>query len=134
MSLLEVIKYTNNNENLVFRYPVEDFNSISQLIVQQSQEAIVYLGGQWSEPFKEGKYNLKTKNIPFLSSLINLPFGHKSPFSAVVYFINKTEQMNVKWGVDEVKFQDNKYNAIINVGASGFFSFKVEDSKTLMSK
>ena len=93
-AMLEVIKYNGDNNILVYRYPVEDFSTKSQLIVQQSQEAVFYSRGQLADIFTEGTYTLSTKNIPILSNLINLPFGKESPFSAVIYFVNKSMQVS----------------------------------------
>ena len=70
-AMFEVIKYNGENNTLVYRYPVEDFNTKSQLIVQQSQEAIFYSRGQLADVFTEGSYTLSTQNIPILRGLIN---------------------------------------------------------------
>lgn len=133
-AMLEVIKYNGDNNILVYRYPVEDFSTKSQLIVQQSQEAVFYSRGQLADIFTEGTYTLSTKNIPILSNLINLPFGKESPFSAVIYFVNKTEQINIRWGIRKVSFIEPEFGALLNVGASGTLSFKVNDSKVFLSK
>lgn len=133
-AMFEVIKYNGENNTLVYRYPVEDFNTKSQLIVQQSQEAIFYSRGQLADSFTEGTYTLSTKNIPILSSLVNLPFGKESPFSAVVYFVNKTEQFNIKWGLPKVTFSEPEFGALLDVGAHGTLTFKVEKAKVFLSK
>lgn len=133
-TMFEVIKYNGDNNTLVYRYPVEDFNTKSQLIVQQSQEAIFYSRGQLADTFTEGTYTLSTKNIPILCNLVNLPFGKESPFSAVIYFVNKTEQINIKWGLPKVSFTEPEFGALLNVGAHGTLTFKVEEAKTFLSK
>ncbi len=133
-AMFEVIKYEGDNSTLVYRYPTEDFNTKSKLIVQQSQEAVFYSRGQLADRFTEGTYTLETKNIPIIRGLVNLPYGKESPFSAVVYFVNKTEQMNVKWGLQKISFTEPKFGALLNVGASGTLSFKVDDAKTFLGK
>ena len=133
-SMFEVIKYNGDNNTLVYRYPVEDFNTKSQLIVQQSQEAIFYSRGQLADSFTEGSYTLDTKNIPILRGLVNLPFGKESPFSAVIYFVNKTEQINIKWGLPKVSFTEPEFGALLNVGAHGTLTFRVEEARTFLSK
>lgn len=133
-AIFDVIKYNGENSTLVYRYPKEDFNTLSQLIVQQSQEAIFYSRGQLADCFSAGTYTLSTKNIPILSNLINLPFGKESPFSAVIYFVNKTEQFNIKWGLPKVSFTEPEFGAILNVGAFGTLTFKVDDAKVFLSK
>lgn len=43
MAIIDVIKYEGGNDTFVYKHPVEDFNSGTQLIVHESQEA-VFLG------------------------------------------------------------------------------------------
>ena len=40
MSLIDVIKYEGDNQTFVWKHPEEDFNTGSQLIVHEAQEAI----------------------------------------------------------------------------------------------
>lgn len=134
-TMFEVIKYDGNNENLVYKYPVEDFNTMSQLVVQQAQEAIFYYKGQLADHFDvPGTYTLDTQNIPILRGLVNLPFGKQSPFHAVVYFVNKTEQMNNKWGVGDIPFVDKEYPIPLKTGVSGEYNFKIYDIGIFMNK
>ena len=42
MALFEIIKKEKDDENIVWKYPKTDFNTSSQLIVHESQEAILY--------------------------------------------------------------------------------------------
>ena len=42
MAIAEVIKYEGDNETFVWKSPKEDFNSLTQLIVHESQEAILF--------------------------------------------------------------------------------------------
>lgn len=39
MAIQEVIKYEGDNSTLIYKHPAEDFNTLSQLIVHESQEA-----------------------------------------------------------------------------------------------
>lgn len=134
-AMFEVIKYDGDNSNLVYKYPVEDFNTNSRLVVQQSQEAIFYYQGQMADRFdKPGTYILESQNIPILHHLVNLPFGKESPFHAVVYFVNKTEQMNNNWGTGGIPFIDNAYPILLNTGVSGQYNFKVNDPEILINK
>ena len=44
--LASIIKYEGDNETLVWKHPIEDFNLGSQLIVHESQEAVFFRDGQ----------------------------------------------------------------------------------------
>ena len=72
MSIIDVIKYEGNNDIFIWKHPAEDFNTLSQLIVHESQEAVLFLNGQALDLFGPGRYTLHTQNIPLLSKLINL--------------------------------------------------------------
>ena len=133
MALAEVIKYEGDNSTFIWKHPVEDFNTNSQLIVHETQEAILFLNGQPMDLFGSGKYTLETQNIPILNKIINLPTGGVSSFHCEVYFINKVEQMAITWGTDsKVQYVEPTYGFPISLGAGGEMSLKVKDSKKLL--
>ena len=88
-NFLDVIKYEGDNSTFIWKHPVEDFNMLSQLIVNESQEAIFFMDGQALDTFGPGRYTLDSQNIPFLGKLINKLSGGESMFHCQVYFINK---------------------------------------------
>lgn len=78
---------------------------------------------------------METQNIPILGQLLNRFTGDQSPFHCEVYFINKTEQMSVKWGTDsKVQYMEPTYGFPISIGASGEMSLRAEDSRKLLLK
>ena len=64
MAFSSVIKYEGNNDTFVWKHPCEDFNSTTQMIVHESQEAIFFTNGQALDLFGPGRYTLDTQNIP----------------------------------------------------------------------
>lgn len=133
--ILDIIKYEGNNDTFIWKHPAEDFNCLSQLIVHENQEAIFFMNGQALDLFKAGRYTLKTQNIPLLNKIINIPTGGLSPFHCEVYFINKSEQMAIKWGTDSrIQFVEPTYNFPLSIGASGEMSLRAEDSRKLLVK
>ena len=44
--IAQVIKYEGDNSTFVWKHPMEDFNTSTQLIVHESQEAIFFMNGQ----------------------------------------------------------------------------------------
>lgn len=135
-AMIDVIKYDNDDETLVYKYPVEDFSTKSQLVVQQSQMAIFYYKGEKADVFTEpGTYTLSTQNIPILRHLVNLPFGGNSPFHAAVYFVDQAEAMQMKWGTSEkVGIIEPTYMFPMKIGACGELSIKIVDCELLMEK
>ena len=67
---ISIIKYEGDNSTFVWKHPVEDFNMGSQLIVHESQEAILFLNGQALDLFGPGRYTLETENIPKIGKLL----------------------------------------------------------------
>lgn len=133
--IAEVIKYEGDNSTFIWKHPLEDFNSLTQLIVHESQEAIFMMNGQALDLFGAGRYTLETQNIPLIGKALNIPTGGKTPFHCEVYFINKTEQMAIKWGTDsKVQYVEPTYGFPISIGASGEMSLRVEDSRKLLLK
>lgn len=135
MAIADVIKYEGDNSTFIWKHPCEDFNTTSQLIVHESQEAIFFMNGQALDLFGPGRYTLETENIPLLRKITNIPTGGVSPFHCEVYFINKTEQIAIKWGTDsKVQYVEPTYRFPLSIGASGEMSLSVADSKKLLIK
>ncbi len=131
--IADVIKYEGDNSTFIWKHPREDFNSLTQLIVHESQEAIFFMNGQALDLFGPGRYTLETQNIPKIVKVLNRTTDGETPFHCEVYFINKTEQMSIKWGTDsKVQYVDPTYGFPISIGASGEMSLRVEDSRKLL--
>lgn len=131
----QIIKYEGDNSTFIWKHPCEDFNSTTQLIVHESQEAIFFMNGQALDLFGAGRYTLETQNIPKIGEVLSRTTDDKTPFHCEVYFINKTEQMSVKWGTDsKVTYIDPTYGFPIAIGASGEMSLRAEDSRKLLLK
>ncbi len=133
--IAQIIKYEGDNSTFVWKHPIEDFNTTTQLIVHESQEAIFFMNGQALDLFGPGRHTLETQNIPLLRKIINIPTDGETPFHCEVYFINKTEQMAIRWGTDsKVQYIEPTYKFPISIGASGEMSLSVDDSRKLLVK
>lgn len=133
MRIFDIIKFDGQNDVLVWKFPGEDFNTLSQLIVGESQEAVFYKDGKVLDMFGPGRYTLHTQNIPLIRRLVNLPFNGESPFCCQVYFINKVVSMDIMWGTSEpMSIQDAIYKIILPIRANGQFAVRVIDSRKLL--
>lgn len=134
-SIIEVIKYDGPNDVLIWKFPNEDFNTNTQLIVGPSQEAIFVKGGQVLGRFISGTYTLSTKNYPFVRALVGLATGGVSPFSCVVYYVNKVVSMGIEWGTDTpISIVDPVYKVPIDIRSYGDLSLRVENGQMLMER
>ncbi|MFQ6861117.1 MAG: SPFH domain-containing protein [Beduini sp.] len=135
MAIIDFVKYNGDPDVFAWKCPDEELSTWTQLIVNESQEAILFKEGRALDRFGPGRHVLDTKNIPLLTGLIGLPFGGNSPFTAEVYFINKTVVLDIKWGTPSpIQLQDPKYNVMIPVRAYGQFGITISDSKTFLTK
>lgn len=133
--IAQVIKYEGDNSTFVWKHPLEDFNSMTQLIVHESQEAIFMMNGQALDLFGPGRYTLETQNIPKIGKFINRSTNGETPFHCEVYFINQTVQMGLKWGTDsKVRYIDPESGLPLEIGASGEMNLQVCDSRKLLVK
>lgn len=130
-----IIKFEGDNSVFIWKHPCEDFNSMTQLIVHESQEAVFFMNGQALDLFGPGRHTLETQNIPKIGAFLKRATGDKTPFHCEVYFINKTVQMALKWGTDsKVRFLDPTYGVPLEIGASGEMNLMVSDARKLLIK
>lgn len=135
LDIEKIIKYEGPNDVLVWKHPIEDFNTKSQLIVHESQEAILFKNGQALDSFGPGRHTLTTENIPLLRRIMSIPTNGETPFHCEVYFINKVDIMDVYWGTAQpLPIQDPVYNIILPVRANGQFALHVSNSRQLLVK
>jgi len=135
MAVVEVIKYNGTPDVFAWKYPSEELGTWTQLIVNESQEAVLFKGGKALDVFGSGRHTLDTANIPIINKLINLPFGGRSPFTAEVWFVNKVHSLDIKWGTSTpIQLQDPKYGIFVPVRSFGQFGIKIEDSKKFIVK
>ena len=135
MKFYDVIKFEGNNDTIVYKYPVEDFNNGSQLIVHESQKAFFLRDGQIIGEFGAGKYSLDTESVPFIKKLFKFISNGDSQFHCEVYFVNLVTIMNIKWGTDtKIRMYDPASGLHLSLGAYGEFSLHVADAAKLLLK
>jgi len=140
MAIIDVLKYDGPNDVLVWKWRSESSSSReeelrmgSQLIVNQSQEACFFKGGELLDVFGPGTHTLSTKNLPFLAKLVGLVYGGDTPFSAEVYFVNKTVSMDAKFGLMPFNMVEPTFKVPIPVSCRGSFALIVKDSKRFLT-
>lgn len=134
-NIASIVKYEGDNSTFIWKHPLEDFNSTTQLIVHESQEAVFFMNGQALDSFGPGRFTLETQNIPLIRGFFSRATGDKSPFHCEVYFINKTEQMAIKWGTDsKMEYVEPTYGFPIQLGASGEMNLRLENGRKLLIK
>ncbi len=112
------------NDIFVYRHPVENFNIGSQLIVSEGQKAIFFRNGKGLDQFGPGRHTLETQKLPLLEEILKFPTDADLTFDSKVYFV-KTNRLNVKWGVPEIRLKNPEMNFYVDIGISGSFDMQL---------
>ena len=131
--IIDRIKYDGPSDVLAWKYPYEDIRLGAQLVVNESQYAILVREGRHLATMGPGRHTLSTANIPILAKLVNLPFGGDSPFTAEVWFFNLAANLDVKFGTPTpIHILEPKYNVIVPVRAHGQMGLRLSDCRKFL--
>ena len=135
MEWIDRLKWDNPGTDLVWKYPKEDLTTLTQLIVNESQSALLFKNGQAFDVYRAGRHTLSTANIPLLNKLVNLPFDGKTPFAAEVWFVNHAIPLNLKFGTaTPLQLEDPVYQIVVPVRAYGQFGLEITDPGLFVQK
>jgi membrane protease subunit (stomatin/prohibitin family) len=138
MSIIDVLEYSDpTGKEMIHRMPENGSANIkvgSQLVVQETQSAIFFRDGKAEAVFGPGRHTLTTNNLPFLSGLIEKHITDgKTPFSAVVFFVNQKEFTNLLWGTQTpIPLQDEQLGPI-ELKGRGSYSVRIDDPKLFVT-
>ena len=132
--IVSVIQFEGSPEQLVWKSPVEDFNSTSQLIVDETHEAIVLIEGK-AELYGTGRHTLKTENYFGLNRIQRLATGGDTPFPCKVFFVNKIHSLDMQWGTqDALVVNDPKLDILLHLKLHGNLTYVVDNSLKFVEK
>lgn len=136
MPLIDLVRWSPQDSTTIYahKFPENNLSTYTQLIVQESQEAVLFSKGQLLQKFGPGKHTLSTENIPILRNLFGLPFGGQNPFTAEVWFVNKIQAYNIEWSVTSMNIHDVDYNTGIPIIALGTYGLKIDDAEKFLIK
>lgn len=136
MSMIEVLKWDAAPRVFAYRYPDCALNYKSQLVVTESQEAVLVKEGRFYGPILPGRHALETKNFPFLTKMVTaLATDRKTPYTAEVWFVQKSIPLNMKWGTsDPLLIEDPKYHVALPVRAFGQYGIAIVDSCRFLAR
>lgn len=128
MDISQVINFEGSPDQLVWKSPVEDFNTTSILIVPETHVALLVVSGNACDLFPAGRHTLETPNIPLVKKIINIPTNGKTSFPCKVFYINKVHQMDITWGIPgEITLNDPLYDIFLHIGMCGNMNFRIND-------
>jgi len=135
--LVDIVEWIDDSQHtLVWRFP-RYRNQIkygAQLIVRPGQSAVFVHQGRIADVFGPGHYQLETKNLPLLSTLMGWMHGFDSPFKAEVYFVSTRQLTDLKWGTSNpVPLRDADFGPV-RVRAFGTYTLRAIDPGRLLSE
>jgi membrane protease subunit (stomatin/prohibitin family) len=135
MAAIQVVKWNAPAGVHARKWPSESLGTWTQLVVNETQEAVLVKEGRILGPFGPGRHTLSTKNVPGLTKLLRIPLGGKTPFTAEVWFVNKSMKLDVKWGTaSPIQLRDPLYNIMLPVSARGQFGISVAETRKFLRK
>ena len=134
-AISDVIEFKGRVDDLVWKSPVENFNTTSVLIVDETHKALVTVNGVQYGLYEAGRHILDTPNLPGGRNIVNMPTGGKSSFPCKVFYINMLHQMSMAWGIPgNIKLEDPVYEIFMDIGARGTVNFVVTEPIKFMEK
>ncbi|MEZ6130877.1 MAG: SPFH domain-containing protein [Planctomycetaceae bacterium] len=135
--LVDIIEWVDDSRHaLVWRFPryQNEIKNGAQLIVRPGQAAVFVHRGQIADIFEPGHYELKTDNLPLLSTIAGWKYGFNSPFRAEVYFVSTRQITDLKWGTpNPIMLRDPEFGPI-RIRAFGTYAVKAVSPKALLEE
>lgn len=135
--LIDIIEWVDDSRHtLAWRFPRynNEIKNGAQLIVRPGQMAVFVHRGEIADIFEPGHYELKTDNLPILSTLAGWKYGFNSPFRAEVYFVSTRQLTDLKWGTpNPVMMRDADFGPI-RLRAFGTYTLRATDPKILLKE
>lgn len=134
MAIIDMVRWAPQEKGMIYawRFPETNLSTYTQLVVNESQEAVLFSKGALMGKFGPGKHVLSTENLPILRSLFGIPFGGKNPFTAEVWFVNKGLAFDIHWDISRMSMHDPDYNTQLPLTASGQYGLKIVDSEKFL--
>jgi membrane protease subunit (stomatin/prohibitin family) len=136
--VMKIIQHVDSTgSTMVARVPSSGTDAIelgSQLIVEESQQAVFFRDGKALDTFGPGRHTLATMNLPLLGKILGIPFEGKSPFQAAVVFVSTKTFLDLKWGTKEPVAYRDKELAMIRLRAFGKFAIRISNAQQFVNE
>ncbi len=125
---------SGSGATLVWRFPRQDsaIRMGAQLTVREGQWAVFVNEGQIADGFGPGRHELQTRNLPFLTTLLSLPYGFESPFKAEVYFVATRQFTDLRWGTRHPVLLRDPELGPVRLRGFGSYALRVSDPARLI--
>jgi len=120
-----------NRADIIFKYPEHNIRMMTQLTCQPDEMAIFVNEGKVAGKLGPGTHSLDTKNIPFLSALLEKGTGGNL-FVAEIYFVSTREVPSIRFGGPLGTVTDPVTQMMCDAMIYGDFSVQVTDPEKLL--
>ena len=135
--IVDIIEWIDDSRStLAWRFPryQNEIKNGAQLIVREGQKAVFVYRGALADQFEPGHYELKSENLPVLSTLQGWKHGFDSPFRSEVYFINTRPVTDIRWGTPQpVTVRDPDFK-MVQIRANGLCVVKIDDTEIFLKE
>jgi membrane protease subunit (stomatin/prohibitin family) len=130
--LRSVIDWNNSTAATLFErwsQHGDEIKNASKLIVGPGQGCLfVYEGRVQGVHVQEGMFDLRTANLPFVTTLLRVMQGFVSEHKVGLYFFRTAKILNLKWGTPSlIKYEDPRYKLPVGLRAFGNYSTRITD-------
>jgi membrane protease subunit (stomatin/prohibitin family) len=135
--LIDVIEWVDDTDDTMawrFSRPNNEIKNGAQLIVRQSQVAILVDQGHIADVFMPGRHVLSTSNLPVLSRLQGWKYGFESPFKADVIYLNTRQFIGQKWGTSNPVIVRDAELGPVRLRAFGTYAVRVTEPERFVEE
>jgi membrane protease subunit (stomatin/prohibitin family) len=116
---------------IIYKYPEKNIRMLTQLTVDADEIALFVKDGRVEGKLGPGRHTLDSKNIPFLSRLLE-SFTGGNMFMTEVFFVSTREHTGVKFGGPIGDVRDPETGLGIGTMVYGDFSIRVTEPEKLV--
>jgi membrane protease subunit (stomatin/prohibitin family) len=127
---IDIIEWLDpTQDTMVYRFEryQNEIKNGAKLTVRESQMAVLVNEGQVADVYGPGMYELKTANMPILSTLKGWKYGFDSPFKAEVYFFNTKNFTDRKWGTKSPIILNDDRFGMLEIRSFGTYAVRISD-------
>ena len=133
--LIDVVEWLEDSPDVMvwrFARPSNEIKNGAQLIVRPGQVAVFVEQGTVADVFQPGRHELRTENLPVLSTLRGWKYGFQSPFKAEVVFVSTRQFASHKWGTKTPVMTRDPELGPVRLRAYGTYIARVSDAETFV--
>lgn len=136
MNIYDVIRFEGTNDDwLLYKYPEDEFNNKSKIVIEPAQIAIVVHNGKIEKILESGTFKINSELFPFVKGFQKFAFSGKNPYPIEIYFVNKRIKLDFLWGTsDPIDVLDPVYKVKLGLRSRGQLGVKLVEYQYFYEK